>query len=99
MKKISLTITLIGFFLGAFAQLGISGGMSLANYSYAEKRFDVHRKSILAYNFGIQYKKQLTEKLFLLPELNYSLKGSGVYYDYPIGITGPMKNVNRFEYI
>lgn len=99
MKKLILTITLIGFFFGAFAQLGINGGINLAKYSYAENRFDVHRKSILAYNFGIQYKKELTEKLFLLPELNYSIKGSRVYYDYPIGVTGPMKNVNKFQYI
>jgi hypothetical protein len=99
MKKLILTITLIGFFFGAFAQLGINGGVNLAKYSYAETRFDVHRKSILAYNFGIQYKKELTEKLFLLPELSYSVKGSRIHYDYPIGFTGPMKEVNKFQYV
>lgn len=99
MKKLILTLSLIGLTFCSFAQIGITAGMNLAKYSYAETRFDVHRKSILAYNMGIQYKKELTEKLSLLPELNYSLKGSRIYYDYPIGSTGPMKNVNKFQYI
>lgn len=99
MKKLILTISLICPTFGAFAQLGLTAGMNLAKYSYTETKFDVHRKSILAYNFGMMYKKELTEKLFLLPELNYSLKGSRVYYDYPIGVTGPMKNINKFHYI
>ena len=99
MKKLILTISLIGLTFGAFAQLGLTAGMNLAKYSYTETQFDVHRKSILAYNLGVQYKKVLSEKLLLLPELNYSLKGSRIYYDYPEGFTGPMKNVNKFQYL
>jgi hypothetical protein len=99
MKKLILTISLIGLAYGAFAQFGLTAGMNLAKYTYTETQFDVHRKSILAYNFGVQYKKELSEKLFLLPELNYSGKGSRIHYDYPEGFTGPMKNVNKFQYI
>lgn len=98
MRKLILTLSLIGFSFGSFAQIGITAGMNLANYSYAESSFDVDRHSLLAYNFGLQYKKELTEKLFLLPELSYSLKGSQVYYSYPIGSTGKMKDVNKFQY-
>ncbi|WP_316812235.1 porin family protein [Pedobacter heparinus] len=99
MKPLILTLALFGLSLGAFAQIGLTAGMNLAKYTYPETQFDVHRKSILAYNFGIQYKKELTEKLFLLPELSYSGKGSRIYYDYPEGYTGPMKNVNKFQYL
>lgn len=99
MKQLTLTLSLIAIQFSSFAQIAITAGMNLAKYSYAETKFDVHRKSILTYNFGIQYKKELTEKLFLLPELDYSGKGSRVYYDYPIGFTGPMKNVNKFQYL
>lgn len=99
MKQLILTLSLIAIKFSLFAQFGLTAGMNLAKYSYAETRFDVHRKSILAYNLGIQYKKELTEKLFLLPELNYSIKGSRIHYDYPIGFTGPMKNVNKYQYI
>lgn len=101
MKKVIPTLIItITCFTASWAQIGITAGMNLANYSYAETSFDVHRKSILAYNFGIQYKKSLSEKLFLLPELSYTLKGSRIYYDYPIGAPlGPMKNVNKFQYI
>lgn len=99
MKKIILTLLLAVTCLGSFAQLGITAGANIAKYTYAESRFDVHRKSLLAYNFGIQFKQKLTGKLFLQPELAYTLKGSRVYYDYPIGFTGPMKNVNKFSYM
>lgn len=69
MKQLILTLSLIAIKFSLFAQFGLTAGMNLAKYSYDETRFDVHRKSILAYNFGIQYKKELTEKLFLLPKL------------------------------
>lgn len=98
MKQLILTLYLVAITFSSFAQFGLTAGINLAKYSYAETRFDVHRKSILAYNLGIKYRKELTEKLFLLPELSYSGKGSRVYYDYPIGFTGPMKNVNKFQY-
>lgn len=94
-----ITILFLLPFSSVFAQIGITAGMNLAKYNYAETKFDVHRKSILAYNFGVHYKKALTGRLFLLPELSYSLKGSRVYYDYPIGFTGQMKDVNKFQYI
>ncbi len=71
----------------------------MAKYKYAEEVFDVHRKTILSYNFGIQYRKSLTEKLYLLPELGYTVKGTRIYYDYPIGYTGPMKRINHLNYI
>lgn len=99
MKKISLTLLLAVTCLVSFAQPGITAGANIAKYSYAESRFDVHRKSLLAFNVGIQFKQKLTGKLFLQPELAYTLKGSRVYYDYPIGFTGPMKNVNKFSYM
>jgi hypothetical protein len=99
MKKFLIALALTGCASGALAQIGITAGMNLAKYSYAQKRFDVHRKSILGYNFGVQYKQRLSEKWFLLPELSYALKGARVYYDYPIGATGPMKDVNRFQYL
>lgn len=100
MRKALLTLLIIiACITASYAQIGITAGMNLAKYSYSEVKFDVHRKSILAYNFGVFYKKELAGKLFLLPELDYSLKGSRVYYDYPIGFTGPMKHVNKFQYI
>jgi hypothetical protein len=99
MKKSILTLILGLLCLASTAQFGITAGMNLASYSYAETRFDVHRKSLLAYNAGLIYKKELSGKAFLLPELNYALKGARVYYDYPIGFTGPMKNVNKFQYV
>lgn len=99
MRKLIVTLFLSILYMESHAQLDLTAGMNLAKYSYSEQKFDVHRKSVLAYNFGIQYKKGLTEKLYLLPEISYSLKGSRVYYDYPIGFTGPMKNVNKFHYL
>ncbi|WP_316791676.1 porin family protein [Pedobacter frigoris] len=99
MKKLILTISLIGLTFGAFAQLGIDAGVNLAKYKYAETTFDVERKTIMSYNFGLQYKKSLTEKLYLLPELSYTVKGTRIYYIYPIGFTGPMKRLNRLNYI
>lgn len=100
MRKALLTLlTTTACITASHAQIGITAGMNLAKYSYSEVRFDVHRKSILAYNFGVFYKKELAGKLSLLPALNYSLKGARVYYDYPIGFTGPMKNVNKIRYL
>jgi len=99
MKKSTITLIFTIAYLASYAQIGIKAGLNLANYTYAESSPDVHRKSLMAYNFGIQYKKELSEKLYLLPELGYTHKGSRVYYDYPIGYTGPMKNINKFQYI
>jgi hypothetical protein len=99
MKKTILTVSLMCLTFGAFAQFGLTAGMNLGKYSYGETRFDVHRKALLAYNFGILYQKEISEKLFVQPELNYSGKGSRIYYDYPVGVTGPMKNVNKFSYL
>lgn len=96
----NITFVLLLLFSGnAFCQLGIDGGINLANYKYAEKVFDVHRKTIMSYNVGLQYKKSLTEKLYLLPELSYTVKGTRIYYDYPIGSTGPMKRLNHLNYV
>ena len=99
MNRIILTACFFVLAVSAKAQLGISAGMNISRYSYAEKLPDEDRKAILAYNFGLQYKKQLNEKLFLLPELSYTQKGTQVYYSYPIGYTGPMKNVNTLSYL
>ncbi|SDL15116.1 hypothetical protein SAMN04487898_115128 [Pedobacter sp. ok626] len=45
MKKLILTISLIGLALGVFAQLGIDAEVNLANYKYAEKVFDVQHNA------------------------------------------------------
>ncbi len=99
MKKICVTILLLMLSLNALAQLGISAGLNLAKYSYSEESFDVSRKSIVAYNIGVQYKKALSEKFYLLPEIGYTVKGANVYMTYPIGFTGPMKYTNRLNYL
>lgn len=99
MKKIYFTIAIFILSLNAFAQIGITAGLNLAKYSYSEESFNVERKSLMSYNFGIQYKKSLSEKFYLLPELEYTVKGANVYMSYPIGETGPMKNTNKLNYL
>lgn len=99
MKKFAYTILLLALCSVSYAQFGITVGANMGKYSYGESRFDVHRKMLLAFNAGLQYKKELNEKIFLLPELSFTQKGTRVYYDYPIGYTGPMKNTNRLNYI
>ncbi len=99
MKKSLYTAALLLLSSSVFAQMGITAGMNLSKYHFGEKRFEEDRKQILTGNVGLQYKKIVTEKLFLLPELGYTQKGTTVYYSYPIGYTGPMKIVNRLNYI
>lgn len=99
MKKTIYTLLILALCTSTQAQFGITAGANIGKYSYGENRFDVHRKILLAFNTGLQYKKVLNEKTFLLPEVGFTQKGSRVYYDYPIGYTGPMKNTNRLNYI
>ncbi|PSK91566.1 porin family protein [Taibaiella chishuiensis] len=98
-KNIAYTLLFLVLSSGAYAQLGITAGANIGKYHYGESRFDVHRKVLLSFNAGLQYKKKLNGHLFLLPELSFTQKGTRVYYDYPIGYTGPMKNTNRLNYI
>lgn len=99
MKKIIITAIFAGITCSSFAQFGISAGANYTKYSYSKKSFDIERKSMLAYNIGLQYQLPLTENSFLLPELGYTVKGARVYYSYPIGFTGPMKSTNHINYI
>lgn len=99
MKRLLYFILSLTLPFCSFAQFGITSGINLSRYTYPVKKFDVHRKPILAYNIGIMYKKSLSEKIFVLPELGFTKKGTRVYYDYPIGYTGPMKHVNTLSYL
>ncbi len=98
-NKIAYTLLFLVLSASAYAQLGITAGANIGKYHYGESCFDVHRKILLSFNAGLQYKKKLNGHLFLLPELSFTQKGTRVYYDYPIGYTGPMKNTNRLSYI
>lgn len=99
MKKLILLCFLLGSTLCSFGQLGLTGGLNIAKYNYSGAKNGVAHKPLLAYNFGVNYRTDLTGQLFLLPELSFSLKGAQAYYEYPLGYTGPMKNVNKFGYL
>lgn len=79
----------LAFSTSIFAQFGLKGGVNISKYSSSENSFDIDRKSILAYDFGLNYKQKLTEKFSFWSELAYSVKGANVYHSYPIGFTGP----------
>lgn len=99
MRKNSLLAFVMMISVCSFGQLGISAGLNISKYAYSEKTFDIDRKAVMAYNFGVQYKISISETVYLLPELGYTVKGANVYFSYPIGYTGPMKYTNRFNYL
>jgi hypothetical protein len=100
MKNVLILLLFAGFGLQSQAQVGITAGMNLAKYTYKQDPTDLtSRKALMSYNVGIHYHQAISEKWFVLPELSYTTKGARNYPSYPIGYTGPMKYLNRLNYV
>ncbi|RYY93378.1 MAG: PorT family protein [Chitinophagaceae bacterium] len=95
MKKLSFVLLLISSGFLAQAQMGITGGVNIAKYSYVSDR-----GPLLTFNAGLLYRKALAGRLVWQPSLTYSVKGAVVYPEIPIGSTNPNeKYENRLGYV
>ncbi|MET0465460.1 MAG: porin family protein [Chitinophagaceae bacterium] len=100
MKQLFLIILFTVCYASAHAQVSVTAGMNLSKYSYPADPAELSsRKAIAAFNAGVKYRKPLSEKISLQPEFGFTQKGAQKYPAYPIGYTGPMKYVNRLNYL
>jgi hypothetical protein len=95
MKKALLGFALLTFAHDASSQVGITGGLNIAKYSYVSDR-----GSIFSFNAGLIYRKQLSRSVYWQPALSYTGKGATVYPPIPIGSTNPNeKYLNRLGFV
>ncbi|TCZ70455.1 outer membrane beta-barrel protein [Flaviaesturariibacter aridisoli] len=80
---------------GAGAQVGLSGGLNIAKYSYVSDR-----GPLMSFNAGLVYRKALRGTMVWQPALTWSVKGATVYPAIPIGSTNPNeKYLNRLGFV
>lgn len=94
MKKILFALTCTLIYSLTQAQLGITGGLSLAKYKYNSD----DRKELLSFNAGLVYRVQhKNSPLAIQPMIAYAVKGAVKYND-PYGNSDVMKYTNRISY-
>lgn len=76
MKKLILLIVAISFLSEAHAQLGVRMGTNIATFHYPEEPFYLEIKSIIGFNIGALYEKQLSDNFSLQGELHFIQKGA-----------------------